>query len=190
MNRAAVFQWLSLLFVWVVASAAAQDGRKMPLSQTFASPECHVRFNYPADWDVVAGLNCRFRIQQSKSKKIDEIATEGITISVSDGPLDKAAQKAGFALRDGKWMFRGEREVTADPIKIGRYKGLMVDDFPCRIYDKNGYVGMGDCAAAIVGSSRRAASFYANPESMELLPRIVQSFRFDYVRGLAIAPQR
>lgn len=180
MSRVSGCKWLVLLLS-IAASTAAKDVSKLALSQTFVSRECRVRFSYPAKWHVDALENCRFRIHRSESGDDSALDTDiyGISIGVSDGPFQEAAQKAGFERRDGKWLFRGKAEVAADAIKIGASRGFMVADFPCRTYDENGYVGMGDCAAAVLGLKGQAASFYANAASAELLPRIVQSFRFE-----------
>lgn len=158
----------------------AQQSSTPPLTNTYVNHECRVQFRYPAEWHVAVRKDCQFRIDSSASVwKDDDMSTSGVTISIVDKSFEDAAQDTGYELRDGQWFYRGEGEVTADPLKGSPYKGLFVDDFPCRIYDAKGYVGLGDCAAAIVGDKGRAASFYSDPETIELLPRIVQSFRFE-----------
>ena len=181
MQRLPTSLLLSLIAFALQPELIAQtEHQHQRLSQKYVSRECGVQFNYPVKWQVWAGKKCDFKLHpEGTSIRTEGVETndQAIMISVSRNTLLEVAKDSRFEVVDGKWMLNGEGQVQVDPID-SPYKGLMVTDFPCRFYDENGYVGMGDCARAVLAHRMQAASFYANPGAMELLPAVVSSFRF------------
>ena len=172
----------AVLGVSSLLTLSAQEQSEVRLTQTYASPDCGVRFQYPEKWQVWASHDCTFKVyaegtQVKRSQAKDNSNLRLVRISVANDTFEDVARDAGFELQNGSWVIKGESEAPAESVHEP-YEGLIVPDFACRMYTDNGYAGVGECAAAILADDQRAASFYANPDAIDLLPKLVKSFRF------------
>lgn len=168
---------LSFLTLALLGSATADS---KPFTK-FSSRKCGFEMHVPADWQIVPGESCTFRITPSnfdqRVKENHGVDAFSIELSVLKGPLETTAAQFGFEHQGSRWLYQEDPNAPAEKTFVEGYTKLhLLSNSRC--YDLNGgYAGQCDRPVVFLAREGRAATFRGGPQSGNVLEALLSSFR-------------
>ena len=151
--------------------------------------DCHADFALPSGWQIdvrESSQECRIRLRPGNWKE-ELRASE---IDVPDFPLEvrlsrrsflQAAEEAGFAWRQGRWIAYGRQgmETGAVEIRGDTWVGLQASPSVGEHYKRGGYAGLGDADRVLIQAKDGRIAFIDGSGAVHVsLVNIVETFRF------------
>lgn len=151
--------------------------------------DCHVDFASPLGWQIdvrESSQECRIQLRPGNWKE----KVRASEIDLPDFPLEirlsrksflKAAEEAGFAWRQGRWIAYGRQgmETGAAEIRGDTWVGLQASPNFGEHYKRGGYAGLGDADRVLIQARDGRIAFIDGSGAVhESFVNIVQTFRF------------
>jgi hypothetical protein len=175
---------LGFLLAGVVETAFSQQ-----TEAGFVSPDCHVAFSHPADWEVVRdtldpGDACRFTLRPldwpQRLAAQDSIDVDTIWLHIAPRGVWHYGPESPFERTDSGWVVLGRHgiEQPADTVSGPGWTGLRGTAVQGCYRLEGGYAGICGQFTALVGTGGQSVLLIGGPRTEDTFNHILATLRF------------